>query len=108
MQTLRWIDKQGLDEIEKINETKASLLYNEIDNNPLFEGTAATEDRSRMNVTFLLKDSNKDEAFLKACADANISGIKGHRSVGGFRASMYNALGLDSVQALVEVMKNFR
>ncbi len=108
MQTLRWIDKQGLDEIEKINETKASLLYNEIDNNPLFEGTAATEDRSRMNVTFILKDSNKDEAFLKACADANISGIKGHRSVGGFRASMYNALGLDSVQALVEVMKNFK
>ena len=107
MQTLRWIDKQGLDEIEKINETKTSLLYNEIDNNPLFEGTAATEDRSRMNVTFILKDSNKDEAFLKACADANISGIKGHRSVGGFRASMYNALGLDSVQALVEVMKNF-
>jgi phosphoserine aminotransferase len=108
MQTLRWIDKQGLDEIEKINEAKASLLYNEIDNNPLFEGTAATEDRSRMNVTFILKDSNKDEAFLKACADANISGIKGHRSVGGFRASMYNALGLDSVQALVEVMKNFK
>ena len=108
MQTLRWIDKQGLDEIEKINETKASLLYNEIDNNPLFEGTATTEDRSRMNVTFILKDYNKDEAFLKACADANISGIKGHRSVGGFRASMYNALGLDSVQALVEVMKNFK
>lgn len=108
MQTLRWIDKQGLATIEKINTEKAELLYTEIDSNPLFEGTAAVEDRSKMNVTFVLKDNSKDQDFIDACTAANISGIKGHRSVGGFRASMYNALGKDSVQALVQVMKNFK
>lgn len=106
-QTLRWIDKQGLSEIEKINTRKADLLYNEIDSNPIFEGTAAVEDRSKMNVTFVLKDDSMNEAFLAECAAENISGIKGHRSVGGFRASIYNALGIDSVEALVSVMKNF-
>jgi len=108
LQTLKWIDKQGLQHIEKANTEKADLLYNEIDSNPLFEGTAATEDRSKMNVTFVLKDDSRNNDFLNACADANISGIKGHRSVGGFRASMYNALGLDSVQVLVNVIKNFK
>ena len=108
MQTLRWIDKQGLANIEKVNNQKAELLYNEIDSNPLFEGTTAVEDRSFMNATFVLKDDSKNAAFLEACANANISGIKGHRSVGGFRASMYNALGLDSVQALVNVMQTFK
>jgi|TARA_B110000902_G_scaffold44232_1_gene49358 phosphoserine aminotransferase len=108
LQTLKWIDKQGLQHIEKANTAKADLLYNEIDNNPLFEGTAATEDRSKMNITFVLKDDSRNDDFLNACADANISGIKGHRSVGGFRASMYNALGLDSVQVLVNVIKNFK
>lgn len=108
MQTLRWIDKRGLENIEKLNIEKADLIYNEIDSNPLFEGTAAREDRSKMNVTFILKDSSKDADFIEACTNANISGIKGHRSVGGFRASIYNALGLESVQALVDVMKNFK
>jgi phosphoserine aminotransferase len=108
LQTLKWIDKQGLGEIEKLNSKKANLLYGEIDANDLFEGTTAVEDRSKMNVTFVLKDDSKNEAFLAACAASNISGIKGHRSVGGFRASMYNALGLDSVQALVDLMKNFK
>jgi len=108
LQTLKWIDKQGLASIEKLNTQKADLLYNEIDANDLFVGTTAVEDRSKMNVTFLLKDESKNEAFLAACAAANISGIKGHRSVGGFRASMYNALGLDSVQVLVDVIKKFK
>ncbi|PCJ67336.1 MAG: 3-phosphoserine/phosphohydroxythreonine transaminase [Bacteroidetes bacterium] len=108
MQTLRWIDKMGLATIEKLNTEKAELLYNEIDGNELFQGTTAVEDRSKMNITFILKDDSRNDDFLKSCADANISGIKGHRSVGGFRASMYNALGLDSVEALVSVMKTFK
>ncbi|MFT4876347.1 MAG: phosphoserine aminotransferase [Bacteroidia bacterium] len=107
LQTLKWIDKQGLSNIEKINTDKANLLYNAIDGNDSFEGTTAIEDRSKMNVTFVLKDDSKNAAFLDACAEAKINGIKGHRSVGGFRASMYNALGLDSVQALVDVMNKF-
>ena len=107
LQTLKWIDKQGLSHIEKINTDKANLLYNAIDGNDSFEGTTAIEDRSKMNVTFVLKDDTKNAAFLDACAEAKINGIKGHRSVGGFRASMYNALGLDSVQALVDVMNKF-
>ena len=108
LQTLKWIDKQGLAEIEKINTAKADKLYAEIDGNDMFVGTTAVEDRSKMNVTFLLKDNSLNEQFLAACAEANISGIKGHRSVGGFRASMYNALGMDSVEALVNVMRNFK
>jgi phosphoserine aminotransferase len=101
LQTLKWIDKQGLANIEKLNNQKADLLYSEIDANDLFQGTTAVEDRSKMNATFLLKDESKNDAFLGACAAAHINGIKGHRSVGGFRASMYNALGLD-------VMRNFK
>lgn len=107
LQTLKWIDKQGLANIEKLNTEKADLLYAAIDGNDAFEGTTAKEDRSKMNVTFILKDDSKNQEFLDACAAAKISGIKGHRSVGGFRASMYNALGLDSVQALVDVMNKF-
>jgi phosphoserine aminotransferase len=107
LQTLKWIDKQGLSHIEKLNTDKANLLYTAIDGNDSFEGTTAIEDRSKMNVTFVLKDDSRNAAFLDACAEAKINGIKGHRSVGGFRASMYNALGLDSVQALVDVMNKF-
>jgi phosphoserine aminotransferase len=107
LQTLKWIDKQGLSNIEKLNTDKANLLYTAIDGNDSFEGTTAIEDRSKMNVTFVLKDDSRNAAFLDACAEAKINGIKGHRSVGGFRASMYNALGLDSVQALVDVMNKF-
>jgi phosphoserine aminotransferase len=107
LQTLKWIDKQGLSHIEKLNVDKANLMYSAIDGNDSFEGTTAIEDRSKMNVTFILKDDSNNAAFLEACAEAKINGIKGHRSVGGFRASMYNALGLDSVQALVDVMNKF-
>ena len=106
MLTLQWLkDLGGVEVIEKINQAKADLLYGEIDRNPLFEGTAAKEDRSNMNVCFLLTDSNKEEAFNTMWNKAGISGIKGHRSVGGYRASMYNAMPIESVQVLVDVMK---
>jgi phosphoserine aminotransferase len=106
--TLQWLKKMGgIAAIEKINEAKANLLYSEIDRNPLFTGTAAIEDRSNMNATFLLKDESHKEIFDNLWKAAGISGIEGHRSVGGYRASMYNALPLDSVQVLVDVMKEF-
>ena len=108
LQTLKWIDSQGLEEIENYNNQKADLIYSEIDQNDLFEGTTAREDRSKMNATFILKDEKLNDSFLNACNEANISGIKGHRSVGGFRASMYNAMRVESVQVLVDVMRNFK
>lgn len=104
--TLQWLKSQGgITAIEKINEAKAELLYNEIDRNSLFIGTANVEDRSNMNATFLLVDEKNQEAFDKMWKEAGISGIAGHRSVGGYRASMYNALPIESVQVLVDVMK---
>ncbi|MCB0737628.1 MAG: 3-phosphoserine/phosphohydroxythreonine transaminase [Bacteroidetes bacterium] len=107
-ETFKWLKSiGGVEEIYKLNKAKAQLLYNEIDNNPLFKGTAAVEDRSIMNVTFVLKNDSLDADFLDYCKNANISGIKGHRSVGGFRASLYNALPIESVQALVDVMQAF-
>jgi phosphoserine aminotransferase len=84
---------------------RASMLYAEIDRNPLFRGTAREDSRSLMNACFLLADESKGAAFEQLAADAGIIGIKGHRSVGGYRASMYNALRLDSVKALVAVMQ---
>lgn len=104
--TLQWLKKLGgIAAIEKINEAKANLLYNEIDRNPLFKGAANKEDRSIMNATFLLENEAHQETFDKMCKDAGISGINGHRSVGGYRASMYNALPIESVQVLVAVMQ---
>src|SRR6218665_3355808 len=104
--TLQWLKAQGgIAAIEKINEAKAELLYNEIDRNPLFIGTADKKDRSNMNATFLLVDEKNQETFDKMWKEAGISGLPGHRSVGGYRASMYNALPLESVQVLVDVMK---
>ena len=104
--TLQWLKKLGgIAAIEKINEAKAALLYNEIDRNPLFKGTAAKEDRSNMNVTFLLNDEAHQEKFDAMWKAAGISGLAGHRSVGGYRASMYNALPIESVQVLVDVMQ---
>ncbi|HQW69240.1 MAG TPA: 3-phosphoserine/phosphohydroxythreonine transaminase [Flavobacterium sp.] len=104
--TLQWLKNQGgISAIEKINEAKATLLYNEIDRNPLFIGTANVEDRSNMNATFLLVNPEHQETFDKMWKEAGISGLPGHRSVGGYRASMYNALPLESVQVLVDVMK---
>lgn len=108
LQTLKWVDKQGLKAIEALNNEKAEMLYSEIDSNEMFRGTTAVEDRSYMNATFLLNDETRTQDFLIACTEANISGIKGHRSVGGFRASIYNALGLDSIKALVNVMQTFK
>ncbi len=108
MYTLEWLKSiGGVKEMEKINNQKAKLFYDEVDSNPMFIGTAAKEDRSPMNACFLLKDPSMDEAFLNEAKAAGIIGIKGHRSVGGFRASMYNALPMESVKALVEVMKKF-
>ncbi|VAW77302.1 Phosphoserine aminotransferase, partial [hydrothermal vent metagenome] len=106
MLTLQWLkDLGGVGAIEKKNNAKAELLYDEIDNNPLFAGAAAKEDRSYMNVTFLITDESKKGKFDKLCKDANINGIKGHRSVGGYRASIYNAMPIESVQVLVDIMK---
>jgi phosphoserine aminotransferase len=108
MLTLRWLKNVGgVTAIEKLNNEKAKLLYNEIDINPLFTGTVDREDRSKMNVCFKINDSNLEEDFLTFVEQHNIVGIKGHRTAGGFRASLYNALPLSSVQALVDLMKEF-
>ena len=105
--TLQWLKNLGgIAAIEKLNNAKAALLYAEIDRNPLFRGAAATEDRSVMNATFLLNDESHAPIYDKMWKDANISGLAGHRSVGGYRASMYNALPIESVQVLVDVMKD--
>lgn len=106
MLTLQWLkDNGGISWIEKRNEEKAALMYGEIDRNPLFTGTAAKEDRSNMNACFLLTDEKLKETFDSMWKDAGVSGINGHRSVGGYRASMYNALPSESVKVLVDVMK---
>jgi phosphoserine aminotransferase len=108
MLTLRWLKQNGgVDWIEKINQQKADLLYNEIDRNPCFEGTVAKEDRSNMNVCFLPTKPEYETEFDKLAKERNLSGIKGHRDVGGYRASLYNALPIESVQALVDAMKDF-
>lgn len=108
MLTLRWLKEQGgVAAIEKKNMEKAALLYEEIDRNPLFTGTVAKEDRSKMNVCFVMSDATLEEKFLAFVKEKNIVGIKGHRMVGGFRASLYNALPISSVQVLVDAMKSF-
>ena len=105
MLTLEWLKNLGgIAAIEKENEKKARLIYSEIDLNPLFNGFAVKEDRSNMNATFTLENENLKETFDTMLKDAGIDGLNGHRSVGGYRASMYNALPLDSVKVLVEVM----
>lgn len=108
LETLKWVKaKGGVAAMQKRNEEKAALLYGEIDSNPLFKGTCAKEDRSRMNITFVLENPELEKEFLKEAEAAGLSGLKGHRSVGGFRASVYNAMDLDGVQALVDVMRAF-
>jgi len=105
MLTLEWLKNLGgIEAIEKENEKKAQLIYSEIDLNPLFNGFATKQDRSMMNATFTLANEDLKETFDTMCEEAGITGINGHRSVGGYRASMYNALPLESVQVLVEVM----
>lgn len=106
MLTLDWLKHNGgIAAIEELNNAKAALIYNEIDRNSLFQGFAAVEDRSTMNATFSLKDEAHTAAFDAFWKEAGINGLNGHRSVGGYRASMYNALPLESVQALVDTMK---
>lgn len=110
LQTLKWLKENGgLKEMEKKNIAKANLLYNAIDNSKIFVGTANKEDRSRMNICFVMKEEYKalEDDFLKFAVSKGMVGIKGHRSVGGFRASCYNALPIESVQALVDCMTEF-
>ncbi|WP_293790337.1 3-phosphoserine/phosphohydroxythreonine transaminase [uncultured Pedobacter sp.] len=105
---LRWLkSKGGVAEIEKENKQKAEALYREIDRNSLFKGTCAVEDRSRMNICFVMENPELEKPFLKYAEEQGIVGIKGHRSVGGFRASMYNALPITSVHALIDAMQAF-
>jgi phosphoserine aminotransferase len=108
MLTMKWIKEQGgLTAMEAHNQAKGDLFYNELDANPLFHGTVTVkEDRSLMNPTFLAINEEVDKAFDTAAKAAGIDGIRGHRSVGGFRASMYNAMPLEGVQVLVDVMKD--
>lgn len=110
MQTLRWLKANGgIDAMYKKNQEKAGILYAEIDRNPLFTGTCAVEDRSLMNVCFVMSEEFKalEADFLKFATDRGMSSLKGHRSVGGFRASIYNAMPIEGVQALIDCMQAF-
>ena len=109
MLTLEWLKQNGgIKSIEDKNIKKATLLYNAVDSNDLFTGFAEKEDRSLMNVTFNLNNKEHKEHFEKLCAEANINGVNGHRSVGGYRASIYNALELSSVKVLINVMNELK
>ena len=108
MLTLRWLKKNGgVEWIEKINNEKAELLYAEIDRNSMFKGTVEKADRSNMNVTFVMHKPELEPEFDKLWKEANVSGLRGHRDVGGYRASLYNALPLESVKVLVQAMQEF-
>lgn len=108
MLNLRWLKALGgVEEIERENIIKARTLYEEIDRNSLFKGAAEVEDRSRMNVAFVTKNPDHEAGFLELVKERDLVGLKGHRSVGGFRASLYNALPLSSVHALVNAMQEF-
>jgi phosphoserine aminotransferase len=106
--TLRWLKEQGgVPAMEKLNNQKAELIYSAIDSNPIFRGTVAKEDRSKMNAVFVMDDAALEKEFNSLCAAEGMVGVKGHRSVGGFRVSMYNALTIESVQALADLMNHF-
>ena len=106
--TFEWLKKQGgVAAIEKVNIEKANLLYDFLDNSKLFKGTAQAKYRSRMNVTFVTGDADKDAAFVKEAAAKGLVNLKGHRIVGGMRASIYNDMPMEGVKALVEFMKEF-
>jgi phosphoserine aminotransferase len=108
MLTLRWLKKNGgVEWIEKLNQKKAAAIYGEIDRNSLFKGTCENEDRSGMNVCFVMHKPELEPEFDKMWKAANINGLRGHRDVGGYRASIYNAMPLESVEVLVDVMKSF-
>jgi phosphoserine aminotransferase len=106
--TLRWLKQQGgVSAIEKLNSEKANLLYKTLDELPMFTPSVAKEDRSKMNVVFVMPDKDLEAEFLKLCKEEGMVGVKGHRSVGGFRASLYNALPLESVKAFTDLMRYF-
>ena len=108
MLTLRWLKKMGgLATVEKLNDEKASLFYSTLDSLPIFKGPVAKEDRSKMNAIFIMDNPELEKEFLESCKKENMIGVKGHRSVGGFRVSMYNALTLESVKAITDLMKYF-
>lgn len=108
MLNLRWLKKLGgIEQIEQENIVKARTLYDEIDRNSLFKGVAEVKDRSRMNVTFVMNNPEHEHRFLELANERGLVGIKGHRSIGGFRASLYNALPLSSVHVLVDTMQEF-
>ena len=109
-ETLKWVkERGGVEAVYQMNKEKAAILYDEIDRNSLFVGTAAKEDRSIMNVCFVMAPGHEDlqDEFMNFAKEKGMVGIKGHRSVGGFRASIYNACPKESVQALVDCMKEF-
>ena len=106
--TLRWLKQQGgVAGIEEVNNEKASLLYRNLDELAIFTPTVAREDRSKMNVVFIMKDKQLEAEFLKMCKEEGMIGVKGHRSVGGFRISLYNALPIESVKAVTNLMRYF-
>ena len=108
MLTLRWLKSiGGVSEAEKINNQKAKLFYDTLDSIPLFSGTVAKEDRSKMNAVFTINDSSAEKEFLTLCEKEGMIGVKGHRTTGGFRISMYNALPYESVKAITDLMKYF-
>ena len=108
MLTLRWLKSiGGIAEIEQVNNRKAALLYHTIDSLDLFRGTVVKEDRSKMNVCFVAKDEQLEKEFAELCHKEGMVGVKGHRTVGGFRISLYNALPYESVEAITDLMKDF-
>ncbi|MGQ0738113.1 MAG: 3-phosphoserine/phosphohydroxythreonine transaminase [Bacteroidota bacterium] len=108
MLTLRWLKQQGgVAAMEKRNEEKAALFYNTLDALPLFRGPVRKKDRSKMNAVFMIDDPELEKEFLETCRAEGMVGVKGHRSVGGFRVSMYNALTIESVKAITDLMKDF-
>lgn len=108
MLTLRWLKNNGgIAAMEQLNDAKAGLLYTTLDASPLFKTPVAKEDRSQMNAVFTMEDSNLEKEFLEICKSEGLIGVKGHRSVGGFRISMYNALSLESVKAVTDLMNDF-
>jgi len=106
---LRWLEESigGLEKMQKINEKKASLLYNIIDSSEFYKGTAEKESRSKMNVTFRLPEEALEQKFISEALKNNLGGLKGHRTVGGCRASIYNAMTIEGVETLVSFMKDF-
>ena len=105
---LRWLKEQGgVATMEARNNAKAELFYHTLDALPLFKGPVRKEDRSKMNAVFIMDNKDLERQFLELCKKEGMIGVKGHRSVGGFRVSMYNALTLDSVKALTDLMKHF-